>query len=208
MNEAVPDKLIQQANQLLSFDNQFYNTKNKLVVYEDYPVISRKLHQQDHKFYGQIQCIHMLKTFLFVGNSQGIIRVFDIKTQKEMKPLMDVHSVKQEKVTCIDIDGNSGLLLSGYKNGSVALWDLLEYKLLKFIPNLHESDITAVKIYEVLNNGANIRALTSEDQGGVRHLEINRKAIFGGFNHVSEYLFKSKLKGTTAISVYESNPQY
>ena len=125
-----------------------------------------------------------------------------------MKPLMDSQQIKQEKCTCLDIDGNSGLLLSGYKNGSVALWDLLEYKLLKYIPNLHDTDVTAVKIYEVLNNGGNIHALTSEDTGGVRRLEINKKAIFGGFSHVSEYLFKSKLKGTTAIQMYESNSQY
>jgi WD40 repeat protein len=108
-------------------------------------------------------------------------------------------------VTCIDIDSNAGLLLSGYKNGSVALWDLLEYKLLKYIPSLHDTEVSVVKIYEVLNNGGSIKAVTSEDQGGVRHLEINKKAIFGGYNHTSEYLFKSKLKGTTAIAVYESS---
>lgn len=51
-NEAVPDNLIQTANLLLQFDNKFYNTKNKLMTFEDYPVIARKLHQQDHKFYG------------------------------------------------------------------------------------------------------------------------------------------------------------
>lgn len=150
----------------------------------------------------------MLKSFIFVGNSQGIIRVFDSKSQKEMKPLMDPTYVKEEKVTCLDIDSGAGLLLSGYKNGSVALWDLLEYKLLKFIPNLHDTDVSVVKIYEVLNSGGTIKALTSEDQGGVKHLEINKKAIFGGFNHSSEYLFKSKLKGTTAIAVFESSNLY
>jgi hypothetical protein len=31
----------------------------------------------------------MFQEYLFAGNSTGIIRVFDLKTQKEMKPLMD-----------------------------------------------------------------------------------------------------------------------
>ena len=44
LNEAIPDKVIEQANQLLSFDNRFYNVKNKLMMYQDYPVIARKLH--------------------------------------------------------------------------------------------------------------------------------------------------------------------
>lgn len=150
-----------------------------------------------------------------MGNSSGIIRVFDLKSQKEMKPLLDQSLMKNDsKVTCMDIVGSSdtqhpyGLLLSGYKNGSLALWDLIEYKLLKYIPNLHETDVTNVKIYNVLNNGNNIHAISSEDAGAVRYLEINKKAIFGGFSFNSEYLFKSKLKGTTAIAVFQPNPSY
>jgi len=42
-NEAIPEKVLQQANQLLSFDNRFYNVKNKLMAYEDYPAISKKI---------------------------------------------------------------------------------------------------------------------------------------------------------------------
>lgn len=42
-NEAIPEKMLQQANQLLSIDNSFYNIKNTLVAYEDYPIISQKL---------------------------------------------------------------------------------------------------------------------------------------------------------------------
>ena len=34
-------------------------------------------------------CINMFKNFIFVGNSQGVIRIFDFKTENEMKPLMD-----------------------------------------------------------------------------------------------------------------------
>jgi len=42
----------------------------------------------------------------------------------------------------MDINGEAGLLLCGYKNGSIALWDLHDYKLLKFLPNVHDSDVT------------------------------------------------------------------
>jgi len=89
----------------------------------------------------------MIKTFVFVGNSQGIIRVFDMKQQREMKPLMDHHAVGDEKVTAMDIDEEAGLLISGYKDGGVALWDLLEYKLLKYIPSLHTSEVTNIKFW-------------------------------------------------------------
>ena len=98
----------------------------------------------------------MLKNFLFVGNSQGIIRVFDLKTQKEMKPLMDKQYVGHEKVTTMDISGENGLLLAGYSDGSIVLWDLIDYKLLKQLPNLHETNITNIKIYRVSANGNQI----------------------------------------------------
>ena len=130
-NESIPEAILQQANQLLSFDNKFYNVKNNIACYEEYSIIARKLHQRDHQFYGIVQCVQMLKNFLFVGNSQGIIRVFDLKTQKEMKPLMDKQYVGHDKVTTMDISGENGLLLAGYSDGSIVLWDLIDYKLLK-----------------------------------------------------------------------------
>jgi len=58
----------------------------------------------------------MFGKFVFVGNSQGIIRVFDLETQKEMKPLMD-SKLDLNKVTSLDIPPNGGYLLSGYKKG-------------------------------------------------------------------------------------------
>jgi len=50
------------------------------MVYHEYPAIARKLNDTDHKYSGIVMCIQLLKNFLFVGNSQGIIRVFDVKT--------------------------------------------------------------------------------------------------------------------------------
>ena len=51
-NESIPEAILQQANQLLSFDNKFYNVKNNIACYEEYAIIARKLHQRDHQFYG------------------------------------------------------------------------------------------------------------------------------------------------------------
>ena len=52
LNEAIPDEVIQQASQLLSFDNRFYNVDSKLVMYEEYSVIARKIWSEEHKLYG------------------------------------------------------------------------------------------------------------------------------------------------------------
>ncbi len=52
LNEAIPDEVIQQASQLLSFDNRFYNVDSKLVMYEEYSVIARKIWSEEHQLYG------------------------------------------------------------------------------------------------------------------------------------------------------------
>jgi hypothetical protein len=40
-------------------------------------------------------------------------------------------------VTSLDLDGNNFILISGHNNGSIGIWDLKEYKLLKFLPKIH-----------------------------------------------------------------------
>ena len=37
-------------------------------------------------------------------------------------------------------------MISGHRDGSVCIWDLKDYKLIKHVPNLHESDVTAATI--------------------------------------------------------------
>jgi hypothetical protein len=56
----------------------------------------------------------------------------------------------------MDIAGDAGILLAGYANGAVALWDLVGYNLIKYVPNLHETEITNIKIFSVLNNGSSV----------------------------------------------------
>ena len=66
-------------------------------------------------------------TMIFVGNSTGYIRVFDIQSQKQMKPLFE-QSRQQDKVLCIDISEDGHYLLAGYKSGALILWDAAKFK--------------------------------------------------------------------------------
>lgn len=40
-------------------------------------------------------------------------------------------------------------LVSGYKSGAVALWDMKSYKLVKILNDVHTSEIVSIKIYIV-----------------------------------------------------------
>lgn len=66
-----------------------------------------------------------------------------------MKPLLDKTSIGTNKVSCIEISNDGGFLISGYKNGGIALWDLQKYKLLRYISDCHASEVVNAKIYHI-----------------------------------------------------------
>lgn len=82
-----------------------------------------------------------------------------------MKPLMD-STLKNNKVTSLDIAEDGGFLISGYKKGQVALWDLVKYKLMRVVTDTHTSDITNAKIY-YMTEDETLYAVSAEDNGSV-----------------------------------------
>ena len=93
-SDTIPEKLIEQASQLFSFDKDFYNVKKELLLYSHFQQISQSLYEdKEHPYFGVVSCINMFRakncSVIFVGNSQGYIRVYDIQSQKQMKPLFD-----------------------------------------------------------------------------------------------------------------------
>ena len=104
-----------------------------------------------------------------------------MKSQKEMKPLMDESNIGVNKVTCLDISEDGGFLLSGYKKGQVGLWDLINYKLLRYIQDIHTSEVVNAKIYH-MDDSENLYAVSAEDTGRVQLLRFNKKTLLGGYN--------------------------
>ena len=143
----------------------------------------------------------MVQDYLFIGNSAGIIRVFDLKTQKEMKPLMDDSQLgSQNKVTCMEVSPDSAFLISGYKRGQVALWDLLNYKLIRCVSDVHQTEVLNAKIYHVDEHDT-LFALSAEESGRVQLLRFTKKSFLGGYASEAQFLFKTRLKGTAGIAV-------
>ena len=52
----------------------------KLLVFKDYPKIERTLIGEHKENFGINHCIAMETQYVYIGNCQGIIRVFDLKT--------------------------------------------------------------------------------------------------------------------------------
>jgi WD40 repeat protein len=83
-----------------------------------------------------------------------------------MKPLMEENVIGVNKVTTVDISDDGGFLISGYKKGQVALWDLVNYKLIRYIEDIHLSDVVNAKIYH-MDESENLYAVSAEDSGRV-----------------------------------------
>jgi predicted phosphatase len=82
----------------------------------------------------------------------------------------------------------------------VALWDLVNYKLIRMLADLHQTEVTNAKIY-FIDDSDSIFALSSEESGKVQFFQFTKKNLFSGYNSQAQFLFKTRLTATTGISV-------
>ena len=87
---------------MLAVDKDIYNLPKELLAHSTYSGISSKLFDVKHKYYGINSCVALFDAYLFIGNSKGRIRVFDCKSQKEMKPLV-CNEIEGDKITSLNI---------------------------------------------------------------------------------------------------------
>ena len=124
---------INQASQLLDFEDNFYQIERNLMSSSYMQDVSRQIYRQpNHAYAGDVSCLgaHSFKSksILFAGNSNGYIRAFCTKTQKEQMPLFE-ERLSGREVACLDISLVGRLLIAAYKGGIVVLWDLMKFKL-------------------------------------------------------------------------------
>ena len=129
--QALKEKPLELTNSPLSFDNKYFNFNKRLLNYKESATVGKlAFPETDADLKGNPTCIFVVHRHIFVGNSKGVIRVYNLATQEEQMPLQDI-TLAKNKVTAISISKDRKLLISGYKNGNLALWDLEKAKLIK-----------------------------------------------------------------------------
>ena len=106
-----------------------------------------------------------------------------------MKPLMDSSLGDGNKVTSLDISQDGGFMMSGYKGGQIALWDLVGYKLIKVVGDLHKTEVINAKIY-FMDEQESLFVLSAEDAGAVQFIKFYKKNFMGGYASEAQFLFK------------------
>ena len=88
-------------------------------------MLSAHIHDEKQKYAGFVTCAATYGKYLFIGNIKGYIRVFDLESTKiaDLRPLYDAQ-LAGNRVMCISLTPGMQFLVSGYKSGAIAVWDL------------------------------------------------------------------------------------
>lgn len=126
---------------------------------------------------------------IYVGNSQGIIRIFDY-SEKEYKPIK-AKETEGHSVCCIDVTKNGQYLVCGFKNGYVMLWDLGKWELKKMVTNAHSTSVLSIKFLK----STKLAVISSDLAGNVSTIEFAKGIFLSSVN--STYL----VSGCTAFAL-------
>ena len=112
----------------------------------------------------------MSRKYLFVGNSVGIIRVFDIQNQTEKRCLVD--NFIRLRVHSIFATDDGRYCVTGHNTGTIILWNLKTYCVAYQMNNLHSEKTTVVSAEIYFNDKNRINFVSSDQSGKVRKTEV------------------------------------
>lgn len=126
---------------------------------------------------------------IFTGNNIGTIKTYSSDQQLEFNTLTskDIDMCEKRSVVCIEVSPDGELLLAGYSNGYVAVWELSTLKIRKLIKDVHKSSIVACKF--IRNDSKRSDFITSDIDGNV--FKISLKAGYFSIGVESKILIRN-----------------
>lgn len=99
------------------------NKKNKLPVLNimEKKILSERLYKLSNT--KLVTCITAFGDWIFAGNTVGIIKMYTIEKQIELKSYTAKEVEGSNSVICIDVCPDGSHIVSGYKNGTIVLWE-------------------------------------------------------------------------------------
>eukprot|EP01022_Parablepharisma_sp_SALTPOND_P013525 TRINITY_DN1815_c0_g1_i1.p1 TRINITY_DN1815_c0_g1~~TRINITY_DN1815_c0_g1_i1.p1 ORF type:complete len:1052 (+),score=137.85 TRINITY_DN1815_c0_g1_i1:4823-7978(+) len=145
----------------------------KRMTYVQYKKIASIVQGDDPKLSGKPTCMVVVNEFVAIGNTQGVIRLFDFVEDPYKSPIMH-KDLLGKKVTSIDIKKGGNHLIAGYENGAMLLWDLGKWSMQKLDTSVHSAAVLSVKFLK----GTKLRTISSDAAGEVQVCEFS-KALLG-----------------------------
>ena len=95
-----------------------------------------------------VTCIYARENMLFIGSKNGLIKTYSIDKENEYKTITckEIDNFTESKdVMCITCSPSQDVFASGYENGYIILWDVVNCRVKKFINEMNYVPIIALK---------------------------------------------------------------
>ena len=126
---------------------------------------------------------------IIIGNNIGLIKTYSCDQQLEFNTLTskDIDNCEKRAVICMDISSDGELLLVGYANGYIALWELSTLKIRKLIKDVHKCSVVACKF--IKNDNKRSDFVTSDSEGNV--FKVTVKSGYFSYSVDSKILIRN-----------------
>jgi hypothetical protein len=187
-------------------------------------VSAQLLRNQTYKQHGpgSATCIHVQANFIIIGTTRGLLLVFD--HSQELRQVIGSSlsngSRCGEAVTAIDTNASSSifqeafnglesgsgagaasgaamLVVCGYENGEVALWDAAKGALLKRVQDLHFDSVSRIRFISGIGDGksvggvlgmtADASVISVDERGSVHRIRFS-KILWSAYTYDSDCL--------------------
>lgn len=195
----------QKSYAVLQYDKNYYNIhviERKLLDQQRLTKVAKCLYSKGFarkETEGLPYCVKQYKNLIFVGISQGLIRIFDHHTDEELKPLvLKKNKVVINRVLSIDVSLDGDYLIAGYANGNLALFDLTRNKLIIEINEVHHHEIKQVKFLSI---DSPITIMSGDDKGILFKITISRTLLM--YSYQSDLVMKRPFKQFCSLSALQ-----
>ena len=142
----------------------------------------------------QITIIKIFANYIFVGDNLGAVQIFSLKTGKVLRNFNNPENTINTSVTYIEIFSEHEIIIVGYSNGNITIYDLNSQKNVFTIKNIFKGEILCIHIVNI-NPKKSYDFIASDNKG-----LVNRFLITEGF-------FKKNLQ-VNEIYINENFPTY
>ena len=193
----------QNSFSLFSYDKNYYNIhkiEKKLMDQQRLTRIADYIYNpMQDEFKGLPYCIKQYKNLVFIGISQGVIRIFDYHTNDELKPLtLKKKTTAINRVLCMDVSLHGEYLVAGYAEGDIALFDLNKMKCIYEVKEVHFHEIESVRFLSIESP---IMFVSVDRKGVLYKITINKNVIM--YSCKTELIMKKPFRDFCALATLQ-----
>jgi len=141
-----------------------------------------------------------------VGTKYGFIFCYNLKDNSH-NICPPITRDKKIPIICLDVSYDEEMIVCGYLNGYIALYDVASYKLIKYFSSIHSgsASVLALKFYHNNTKSTNKCRIISSDTEGKVYKTIFDKNLFNIWNSETFPIIEKNAGNVTIIKILKSS---